>query len=482
MSNNTITTPKEHTELPEISEELLKRDMNFSDIELIEETTKSLYLHKVFYGYVLMNIRKVPTFKIPIAAVDLKQNLLFNPERFKLFDKEGRMAILEHEVLHLGLLHIPRFYSQIIDIEFSELANIAMDAAVNQLIDYKMPIKCVTLDTIKNLTSRTDIKALESAEYYFKALLEKKKEVEDKIKKESKCQKCGGSGESKDPCDKCGGSGKNADGTECEKCNGSGKKPCDKCGGDGLSEFGKMLKDIKDGHSQTMQGSQTEGGNLDPVSESAMRNILQSARNRQYNADIERGRGTLPGDSICNLLPTYVTLARNVWKTVANKCMGFTPKADSYQVYNRPNRRHTNSHWGSRHILEATKMYIIIDVSGSVIDAKVAAFLGHINRGLKANDLRATILQIDAHITKINENVSSLSMNKEVVITGRGGTTLTTGLDYIEEKEKNNKVNLLVMTDGATPWRECKNIAVSAIYTKNHTPLPGVKNFAVIEL
>ena len=154
MSNSTITAPKDHTVLPELSPDMFKRDMNFADIELIEETTKSLYLHKVFYGYVLMNIRKTPTFKVPIAAVDLKQNLLFNPEIFKLFDKEGRMAVLEHEVLHLGLLHIPRFYSQITDPEFSELANIAMDAAVNQLIDYKMPIKCVTLETIKNLIGK----------------------------------------------------------------------------------------------------------------------------------------------------------------------------------------------------------------------------------------------------------------------------------------------------------------------------------------
>lgn len=461
--SNKVDLPKEPSPLDIMTPKLEKAMKQLR----LDEIVKSLYVEFPFYGMVLYRINKKFSEEVPTAAVSFRKELKVNRKFMASLPKDQQMGILEHEVLHLALLHLKRFYIQFKDRSLHNIANIATDCAINQLVHYPLPKYAVSVDTIKKLTGNNDVKEKETAEYYYNLLIKKRDEVQEKLEQMMKCSSCDGSGDHKE----CGGSG----------CDGCEEGKCPDCGGDGLSDFGKAMKQIDQGHQKSIEGSEGEDGKLDPVAESAMRNLLQNAKDYQDRKD--REAGCEPGDYFSKILPKYVNIDKRVWKRAINRTIGETPIAESNFVYNRPNRRCILSNWGKRHILENKKLYVGIDTSASISDYDLSQFCGHISKAIKSCDIVVDVIYCDTKIENVQLNVKKMSPHKPVEVNGRGGTVLSPILDYIIERENNKKARLVLMTDGYLfdEFKIPKNIEVTAIYTKDYKPVPGVRYSAVLE-
>jgi predicted metal-dependent peptidase len=106
--------------------------------------------------------------------------------------------------------------------------------------------------------------------------------------------------------------------------------------------------------------------------------------------------------------------------------------------------------------------------------------LGHVCKAVKSCDITIELLVIDTKIQNIYRNVSEISKHKPFKVSGRGGTNLTLGLDYIESQQKGKKCRLVVITDGYTEWRNVPNIITTALYTKEHNVLQGITYSATL--
>ena len=323
----------------------------------IDEVIKSLYLRHAFYGYILSKVQRCYSYSIPTAAVTLHRVLKINPEFFASLDKTGQMAILEHECLHLAFLHMTRFTAQMQNPTLADLANIAMDCAINQLSNYDIDKnRFVSLEKVREMTKNPYLKELETAEYYFKALIERRDDVEKELKNDPK--------------------------------------------------FQQLLKDISKGHKVSFDESTNENGTIDPIIESAMRNLLQNAK--EYHTRINNGIGTTAGNELLKLLPRYVNIDKQVWRRAINKQIGEVPTANKEFVYNKPNRRNKFSNWGSKHTLENNKLYVGLDTSGSVTLNDLELFLGHISKAIKSCDLTIDLLECDTEL-HIHENLKTMT-------------------------------------------------------------------------
>ena len=395
----------------------------------IDEVIKSLYLEAPFFGVVLNGITRKFSDQIPTACVTMNKELLVNHDFWKTLDKDQQKAVLKHEILHLAFLHFSRFYLQFKEGQSeAKIANIATDCAINQHLE-NLPGECITLDFVRKMCENPDLEAMQSAEYYYKALVDRRDEIEERMEN--------------DP------------------------------------EFKEMMEKLMDGHGESVQQSENANGTQDSVAEAQMRKLLDKAKQEQQK--FERKAGVMAGGGLSSFLPSYVQIDRNVWKRAINKCIGSTPKAETFEVYNRPNRRNANSLYGKKHKIESNRLYVGLDTSGSITDEEISKFIGHINKAIKSEGVICDIIYCDAVIQKVDLGVKKISPRKGLEVVGRGGTDLTHIQDYITEREHGKKSRLVLLTDGYTDWKDCRNIDTTVIYTRDHAKLKHVKYSATLD-
>ncbi len=443
---------------------------------------------RCYFGYLLNKLdRKIvrepmETADVSTAAIDQKALTIYvNAEFLAAFPEEQQAAVFEHEVLHLAMHHFERFShaflptkepsamtpKELIEWMFvKHAANIACDCAINQMIPNfpgRMPKELkeklearakargdkkdpgakedkddfITLDAFKAMIQKPDVKPLQSSEYYYNLLMENK----DKLPRQKVCF-----------CD--------ADGN-----------PLD---GDGKPMDGQGLAD-KD-HQWSASKNKEQGGDSAQV-----KDLLKSAKKFQENR--ERERGTEPGNCFSKCIPSDdVEATKDVWKKLVDKVFGDEPVAEVDKLFGRPSRRLGDTcFWFNKHQTKGKKVYVGVDTSGSVGDDELEKFLGYVNKQIKRNGVTATLICCDAEIRKegVYEDVRHIPKDG-IKMVGRGGTDLTKILDYIEAHEKPaalSKTRLVLLTDGATPWRKSR-IVTSVVYTKNHSKIDPVFNSA----
>lgn len=132
--------------------------------------TLDLLFQEPFYAHVLQNIPRGLTDTVATAAVrriDGLTDLVFNAS-FLLneLNRNTRIGVLKHEVLHLVFSHIDRSPACS---AHPQLYNIAADIVVNQYIDpAHLPAGAITLATFKDLKLPRD----QTVEYYYRRLQE----------------------------------------------------------------------------------------------------------------------------------------------------------------------------------------------------------------------------------------------------------------------------------------------------------------------
>ncbi len=136
--------------------------------QAFSRATLDLLFREPFYAHVLQNIPRGLTDSVETAAVrriDGITDLVFNPE-FLLheLDRNTRIGVLKHEVLHLVFRHLDRLPACS---AYPNLYNIAADIVVNQYIPKEqLPKGAVTLELFSGLDLLPD----QTVEYYYRKL------------------------------------------------------------------------------------------------------------------------------------------------------------------------------------------------------------------------------------------------------------------------------------------------------------------------
>lgn len=146
----------------------------------IEQTIQDMLVgngHE-FYGWLLMRIERIKDSNQPtlyITAHDGKVEMHYNPDFFFSKTRLERVALVEHELLHLSLGHFTRF--QATSTKEQAKSNVACDCAINQLIDNlpsdkdSRPVDWEGLNKfLRQEGMPQDMEKMESSEYYLNLL------------------------------------------------------------------------------------------------------------------------------------------------------------------------------------------------------------------------------------------------------------------------------------------------------------------------
>ena len=417
--------------------------------EILHEQFKNILLDSPLVGEILLNLRREITDAIPTAAIGPDREnggfkMMVNMEFFTSLETEEQKAVIWHEVMHIVQKVFTRMGHLFNDKTTAYLANIAADCSINQYNKYKLPKDTVTLESVQKMVGDSVvIKPKETSEYYYQIL---KTEV-DKRKKEME-SKMGDSGE--------GGEG------------GEGGKSLEEM----LQEYADKCESNHEGQSKDMEG-------MNPLDAAALDSIIKKAIEKQKKADLKAGVGA--GGSVLDILPTKnVKINRNLWKNFINKSMGESKSPEDFDmVYGLQNRRDTTVPYGKRRNLEDSHLTVIIDTSGSMTDEELGLFCGHLNKAMRSENLTVDLIECDAEIQKITHNIRKIS-KKGIRLHGRGGTDLTKAQKWVLNNTKRKKNDILMFTDGYTDFIFDKALTQRVLYTKNHSKIKGVKQYAVI--
>lgn len=157
-----------------------------------ESAVISLLTSKPFFAKLIMSMKKDFTFPIPTAGVSVSSTgitLHLNPLFFDSLAPLERVAILEHEVLHVLHSHAVRFKN--FQAGDKGLANIACDVAINQYINnlpkeinLKLPDgteasgrPCFYEDIVKEIKN---LKPKMNSEYYFDKFKQEQEKMQGK--------------------------------------------------------------------------------------------------------------------------------------------------------------------------------------------------------------------------------------------------------------------------------------------------------------
>ena len=362
-------------------------------LEDIGRTSTTLMLREPFYAYVLLSLNKGVSDAGETAWVRPDGTMIaleVNPSFWWELTEEQKYGTLKHELLHVCFGHLTETFDRI-DKEDSDLANIAMDIAVNQHINKKQLIRgACTLEWF-NKSLGMKMKKLEGCIYYFDELRKKKKEVVAALE---------------------GGSDEMSSGAFNE------------------NETPGIPKHERDSEEEI----DTE--------------ILKGAVERMVEeAAGSVDRGLLPGE-IESVLDKIRQRAKEKidWRGVMRRFVG---SAESEEV--RTSWRRVNYRWEDNPGLvhkKKVRVLACVDVSGSVDDVLLKNFIEQLEV-LEKRSAEVDLLQFDARV----HCVDKLRDSREVRIYGRGGTSFQAPIDYYKEHRRDYDCCVIV-TDGYAPAPE----------------------------
>ena len=119
---------------------------------------------------------------------------------------------------------------------------------------------------------------------------------------------------------------------------------------------------------------------------------------------------------------------------------------------------------------------VMLDVSGSM-----EGYFGKALSYILQNDIKLNIIQCDTEV-KTHTVVTSKSELRKMKIFGLGGTVLQTGINYIIENKKINKLNTLILTDGETDKIDVRKLKKCMIIShRKKCPIVGDARQIVIK-
>jgi len=144
--------------------------------DAISDSAMDLLFFEPFYAHFFSSLNRVISEEIPTACIGVDRDAItmkINPIFFlKELNKQERIAVLKHELLHLGFAHIFKKFNG-----DRLLLNIAADLVVNQFLNpFPIPKGAIILSGFADLK----LLPMQSLEYY----LDKLQTLADKMQKQ----------------------------------------------------------------------------------------------------------------------------------------------------------------------------------------------------------------------------------------------------------------------------------------------------------
>lgn len=387
-------------------------------LDSVLAAARRLMLHEPYYGFLLLSINKYISRKADTAWVcknRIAVDLGVNPEFWESITPEQQEGVLTHELLHLAFCHVTR-WRQLME-KCPELANIAMDIAVNQYIDKQHLIDGACTLEYFNKECGLSMKPFEGCRYYFDELY-KDFEKKGKITKVLKNMKGRGRGQGE------GEDGKGGDYTKSDK-SGYEKKEFNPNATPNMPDH-----DFKD-------STEEYDGQGDKALEATIGGMMKQAVARV-------GWGNTPGhiqQQIEELCPTRK--ADVDWASVFRS---WTKSAESEDI--RSTRRKLNKRNEQMPGFKEDpklRMLAMVDTSGSVSDGMLKKFMDQLVWATKEK-IAVDWLEFDHGI----QHFEKFNPRRKVQIYGRGGTDFQAPLDWYKEHRRDYDAAVF-FTDGGAP-------------------------------
>ena len=375
------------------------------------------------YGNVIAYITiKLTTKMVDTACIYLDNSgsihILFNVEYFKELTLLQKVAVFEHEIMHMISNHLThrRYHGD------HDMWNQAKDIAINCFIE-NLPDHVVRHDSFK-----FKMPAFKTCEYYFARLKENIKTVHVTV-----------------------GSGKDG-------------KP------------GQVTFTDKDGHTYTFDRSDSHAewknvpGEMRETFEDYVKYIFSEAKNKTNNYGSESG-------SIISAIEDYIK-SITPWEKVLRMFAHKLRSSKRVISRKRANRRFTMPN-GARvpgfKKIGLCHIVLGLDTSGSISDKQLAAFAGEIER-IHQNGTKITVIECDAAAQAEYDykNISDLQFK------GRGGTNFVPVFERAKQL-KCNGVVYLTDGDGTYPSENLKMPTIWAFTHDAEREVPFGAKIAIPE-
>jgi predicted metal-dependent peptidase len=435
------------------AEESLKDVIDLVSMDVVKDFEMDDFIARIytkcpFLGYIFSNLESVVDWSMSTIGVTPDNKLLYNPRFLASLPIEHGKYILLHECLHKINNHFRRADAMMWSTKAMSLwdavakdrslmhrLNVAMDLSINQICDrqFDRPAFGLHIDNMEE-----DLKPFKEWEYYFKEL-ENVKLPEDPTSSHD--------AQSGEPSDGEGGSGEPSDGEGSD--------------------------------------ADTDAGEIDDASQAdasmdEFMNIMNKAKEMQDDYDDKHGVSAC--DSIVSVIPdeNVNVQDRKLWKGIINKGFGSSINSSKEFTIKRPSRRNKNNPIGKVHKKYNNKTVVIVDTSMSCLYI-LDKFFGVINRAMRKYRTKTDVIMCTTEVYEVVNDIKVIPKDMKYI---SGGTDMTKAQEYISKNYPNEGkgLNVVMITDGITPWDLDYKYTVSVIYTTKHVEIPGIKNSAIMEL
>lgn len=255
---------------------------------------------------------------------------------------------------------------------------------------------------------------------------------------------------------------------------------------DEADKIKSMLREAQhDSGAQKGNGGKGEGGEEagDRMGDIKTSGKVGEAAERQQFDDAMRGRSDNPFMSaIAAMLPKIDKSLkdREIWKSMVFALFGEHRSDQWRNSMIRPNRRNADNPYSRTPIRRSLHSVVIIDTSGSVLD-DIPFFMGAIQRAAEAYGASVDLVFCTTDVYAVHKGIKRPAhyIKSGKIELATGGTDLTEAQKYVAANYKSRRTNVVVLTDGETPWLDW-DFNTAVIYTHQHQKIPGVKKFAVL--
>jgi len=382
--------------------------------ERLKELIARFVLKYNYWGYLFSRIRRQPlkNFGSIMGVAPVKDGtitLLYEPDLMAGTDDKNILTVIEHEGMHILNKHIPRFLRLLANetseerkMKKTKVWNIASDCTVNTQAGITNPIHINGHDWPPCLPQSYGLEPNKITEEYFYTLLEKM----------NKQQQDGDSG-------KGSGSGKDGEGFG----SGQFQQSC----GDGGFDDHKRWKEYVKGVSDISSLSRKIDQHVQSIIKESVKHFSKDRGNiPSHIANLIEGALAPPKAPYYQIIRKLVRgsrfskFLRSPTKINRKRTYVFTLKDDKCipQIYPFPGKTRDLTF----------DIVVLIDTSGSMSNDDILEGLSGI-KNIIENDRYCftTVLEVDAGVEKEYEvkKVRDIQFN----VKGRGGTTLTPGLE-----------------------------------------------------
>jgi len=427
------------------SQDLIYKSMSKKMHPKISECIQNFILRDnlMFYGYFLMSVNFYETKSLPTAGVNfrnLKMNFYYNPDFFDSLTEKQVAYVVIHELFHLLFNHPKRGkgYNH-------ELANVAMDMIINELIDEKHDNVSERPKGLLIMDSHYEEERI--FEILYDWLNKKREDWKEKYGEQEKQDLIGEMLGDNEP-----------------ESNNGGNKPSKEESDKRKSENDELGIDESTRRLFENNCAGFDEHFWDDIPDEIKKEIVR----KQVENLKQRG---LIGANEEYILSRLIKKSNNNFLRLLKRSVSSLKGFSKVKSIRRPNRKDIEGLKGRNKY--SNLINCILDTSGSM-NGQFEKILSEIFK----DDYQINLIQCDTDVknfVKIN-NKNEL---KKMKIKGLGGTTLQPGIDYVNSQKKLKSNNLVILTDGFTDsldFTSCKNSKVLILTTSEFCPVSAGKN------